>query len=203
MYRCSALEQLLRKYEDAQTKEDLYVKSTLQYIQSQLTVCNEEQRYYADMVTRNFCHIIDMMEKQQGEKRAECNGQWFAAGRRTQYQCSQDLVSAFYDFYREGDQVQYQDIGEALEKGRKDLVNSTMKDYVARIYTFAGKRYLGQMFSLEELGNRDPVLFVYDNIERILATFRTRDAEGQIVKQRVNIRSALRKLNEFKQQTEQ
>ena len=58
------------------------------------------------------------------------------------------------------------------------------------------------MFRPEELRGMNPVLFTYENLELILATFPTRDENGQIVKQRVNIRSALRKLNEFKQYTQ-
>ena len=78
-----------------------------------------------------------------------------------------------------------------------------MKDYAARINTFSGPRYLGEMFTPQQMGGMDPVLFTYENIELILAIFKTRDENGEIVKQRVNIRSALRRLNEFKQYTEQ
>ena len=78
-----------------------------------------------------------------------------------------------------------------------------MKDYAARIKTFAySEQYLQSMIETGELGDlcvtADPVLFTYDNIELILARFNTKDDAGQSVKQRLNIRSALRMLNEFK-----
>jgi hypothetical protein len=59
------------------------------------------------------------------------------------------------------------------------------------------------MFDPQALTDIDPVVFTYENIERILATFKTRDDQGNIIKQNVNLRSALRKLNEFKQSQQQ
>ena len=165
-------------------------------------MCDRGEYYYADMITRNFCRVIDMMEKQTKKQLAE-KATGIQIEQTMHFESNRDLARAFYTAYKEPEQVDYLDIGEALYQGRKDLVNPTMKDYVARIYTFAGPKYLGQMFRGEELQGMDPVLFTFENIERILATFKTRDEEGQIVKQRVNIRSALRKLNEFKQQMNQ
>ena len=45
----------------------------------------------------------------------------------------------------------------------------------------------------------EPIVFIYNNLELIIAKMKTTDEEGKVVKQRLNIRSALRKLNEFKQ----
>lgn len=191
---CSDLDNLLQKYAEAETKEDVYIKRTLENVAAQFAVCDEVQGYYANVVTRDFCRIIEMITKQQ--KAAPAN---VTAQHNVRYQKASDLARDFYNYYRQDGQVDYLEVPAMLENGRRDLVNPTMKDYVARIYTFSGKKYLGEMFSAQELGDQDPVLFVYDNIELILATFKTRDEQGEIVKQRVNIRSALRKLNEFKQ----
>ena len=192
---CPDLEKLLQKYAKAETEDELYIKRTLEDIAFQFEVSDREQHYYADVVTRAFCRIIKVLEKQPETEANEKHSLRFGTG--------EELARAFYNHYRQGEQVDYLELPWALESGRKDLINPTMKDYVARIYTFSGKKYLGEMFSRQQIGNQDPVLFVYDNIELILATFKTRDDRGEIVKQRVNIRSALRKLNEFKQRTEQ
>ena len=200
---CWDLELLLRKYANAETKEDRYIKKTLENIAAQFIVCDADQRYYADVITRDFCRIIKMLEERNDAVLAEKPVSNPTSERKLRYQSSEDLLRDFYNHYKRENQVDYRQINSALEQGRKDLVNPTLKDYVARIYTFSGPKYLGEMVSVQELGRKDPVLFTYENIEVILATFKTRDAEGKIVKQRVNIRSALRKLNEFKQHTEQ
>ena len=196
---CADLEALLNKYSNAQSREDVYIKRTLENIAAQFEVCTPDQRYYADVITRDFCRIMELLLKQQAAKKA-CPE---VGERDLRYRNGTELARAFYNHYKQAGQVDYMEISGALENGRKDLVNPTMKDYVARIYTFCGPKYLGEMFREQDLGDTDPLLFVYDHIEMILATFRTRDHQGQIVKQRVNIRSALRKLNEFKQRTQQ
>lgn len=195
---CHDLELLRRKYANAQTKEDLYIKNTLENIIAQFSIASQEQSYYANVVAQDFCRIIKILE-------AHHQADLVALARRPQgassrFQSGDHLMRAFYNHYKTPDQVDYIKLYQAQDQGRKDLINPTMKDYVARIYTFSGPRYLGEMVSPQELAGGDPILFVFDNIERLLATFKTRDEAGQIVKQRVNLRSALRKLNDFKQQ---
>lgn len=205
---------LLQKFAKAESKEEIYIKRTLAGIAELLQVSVPEEYYYTDLITRDFCRVIDMLEKRHEKEktaiksdcREEGHPMQFLGNRNMerstgamQFSCSEDLIRAFYNHFKEQNQVDYTEIGYALECGRKDLVNPTLKDYAARIYTFAGPKYLGEMFPYPQLGGLDPVLFTYENIELILATFKTRDENGQIVKQRVNIRSALRKLNEFKQ----
>ena len=70
-------------------------------------------------------------------------------------------MRAFYNHYKKPEQVDYQQISTALDSGRKELVNPTMKDYVARIYTFSGPKYLGKLFDPQALGGMQPVLFTY------------------------------------------
>lgn len=203
---------LLQKYEDVSSKEDLYIKKMLEDTVELFQLCDRNEYYYADMITRNLCRVIGVMEKQHNKdkhlpedhcKQSTVAAQFVAnADRAMRFTCDQELARAFYNHFKTPEQVDYEKIADALESGRRDLVNPTMKDYVARIYTFSGPKYLGEMFSREALGQIHPVLFTYQNIEYILATFQTRDSDGQIVKQRVNIRSALRKLNEFKQHQE-
>ena len=93
---------------------------------------------------------------------------------------------------------------------RRQKVNLTMWDYCNRIKTFSNK-YLFEIYPAESIpyvihsDNADdfqtfePIVFIYNNLELIIAKMKTTDENGKVVKQRLNIRSALRKLNEFKQ----
>ena len=189
---CLDLLNLLREYENLATKEDRFIRHSLEQIADLHRKCDKSEYYYADAITRNFCRVIELLEQKQetsGQPRAEqlpfCNGD--------------ELIGAFYNHFKSPEQVDYWDIDRALYNGQQALVSPTLKDYAARIRTFCSPKYLGEMFTASQLQDRDPVLFTFENLELILATFRTRDALGNIVKQRVNIRSALRKLNEFKQ----
>jgi len=194
---CSDFNSLQQKYANAKSPADLDIKRSLDVIAKLFAMCDESEYYYAEVITRHFCRIINTMEKQKTHNSAQARPA--PAVPPARYPTAQDLMRDFYNAYRKQGQVDYREIDTALERGRKDLVNPTMKDYVARIYTFSGPKYLGKMFDPQVLDGIDPVLFAYENIELILATFQTRDARGEIIKQNVNLRSALRKLNEFKQ----
>ena len=194
---CSDFEALQQKYANAKSGDELDIKRSLDVIAKLFQMCDESEYYYAEVITRHFCRIIHTIGKQKAPNAAPM--QPSCAARPLPYPSAEDLMRAFYNHFRLHGQVDFREIGNALAQGRKDLVNFTMKDYVARIYTFSGPKYLDQLFDPQTLGDIDPVLFVYENIELILATFKTRDAQGNIIKQNVNLRSALRKLNEFKQ----
>ena len=192
---CSDFNNLQQKYANAKSPEDLDIKRSLDVIAKLFQMCDESENYYAEVITRHFCRIIRTIEKQKPVPQAAPT----PAAVPSRYQSDRELMRSFYNHYKKPEQVDYTEIAAALKQGRKDLVNPTIKDYVARIYTFTTPKYLGKMFPSQALEGIDPVLFTYENIERILATFKTRDSAGEIIKQNVNIRSALRKLNEFKQ----
>ena len=149
------------------------------------------------------------------------------------FETGEDLLRAFYNAFRTSEQqgVDYLEIPEISRKisrmteelqhmdGRerelyrqrideeRRTINSTIKDYAARIKTFATarpeKQYLAYMDLNGLLGDLrvegDPILFTFEHIELILARFDTK-ADGQINKQKSNISSALRKLNQFKRE---
>ena len=134
------------------------------------------------------------------------------------YEYDYEVLADFYDhFKRPGDnQLSYWQIeGYQFEneEHRRTLVNLTMWDYCNRIKTFANK-YLCEIFpeesipyiihgeDAEEYESYEPIVFIYNNIEFILAKMKTTNEDGETIKQRLNIRSALRKLNEFKQDIE-
>ena len=194
---CSDFNALQQKYANAKSPEEANIKRSLNVIAKLFDMCDESEYYYAEVITRHFCRIIQTIERQK--LRIDAQTPPAPTDQPSCYQSDSDLMRDFYNYYKKQDQVDYREIGKALENGRKDLVNPTMKDYVARIYTFSGPKYLGKMYAPQALGGMDPVLFTYENIELILASFKTRDDRGNIIKQNVNIRSALRKLNEFKQ----
>ena len=131
------------------------------------------------------------------------------------YEYDYEVLNAFYNhFKRPGeDQLFYWQIEGyefESEEQRKALVNLTMWDYCNRIKTFANK-YLYEIYpedtipyvihgdDAEDYETFEPIVFIYNNLELILAKMKTTNENGETVKQRLNIRSALRKLNEFKQ----
>lgn len=218
------LKLLLQKYANAKTKEEIYIKRTLNDAVELFQLCDSNEYYWADKITRNLCRVIEIIERQHEKEKSvaesnyngeRCfmqfpgNREMMRTNHAGQFTCDRELLQAFYNHYKNKEQIDYLDIW-ALERRMREMppaerkenqkkINPTMKDYAARISTFAN-RYLYEMFDFQQLGQMDPVLFTYENIELILATFKTRDDNGEIVKQRVNIRSALRKLNEFKQE---
>ena len=131
------------------------------------------------------------------------------------YEYDYDVLAEFYDHFRRpgDDQLFYYQIeGYEFEneEHRKALVNLTMWDYCNRIKTFA-KKYLYEIYPEESIPRvihgedaddyetYEPIVFIYNNLELILAKMKTTNENGETVKQRLNIRSALRRLNEFKQ----
>ena len=134
------------------------------------------------------------------------------------YKYDRDVLAEFYDHYkRPGDnQLSYWQIEGyqfESEEHRRALVNLTMWDYCNRIKTFA-KKYLYEIYpedsipriihgeEADDYETYEPIVFVYNNLELILAKMKTTNENGETIKQRLNIRSALRKLNEFKQEME-
>ena len=133
------------------------------------------------------------------------------------YTSDMEVLSAFYEYFKGDDRkLEYEKIGTCEfenEEDRKQKVNLTIFDYCNRIKTFASK-YLYEIFPAEDVVNYvrcddgevrkiyGNIVFTYNNLEIILAKINTKNKDGKSVKQKVNMRSALRKLNKFKQETE-
>jgi hypothetical protein len=132
------------------------------------------------------------------------------------YEYDYEILNDFYDhFKRPGDdQLSYWQIEGyefESEEHRRAIVNLTMIDYCNRIKTFS-KKYLHEIYPEDSIPSiihgeyaddyetYEPIVFTYNNLEHILAKMKTTNENGETVKQRLNIRSALRKLNEFKQE---
>ena len=127
------------------------------------------------------------------------------------FEYDREVLEAFYEYFKGDYPLAYWQIeGYKFESNeeRKTLVNLTIWDYVNRIKTFS-KKYLHEIYPLDTIPNvihgvdesdsYEPIVFIYNNLEIILAKMKTTNENGETVKQRLNIRSALRKLNDFKQ----
>lgn len=132
------------------------------------------------------------------------------------FEYDREVLEAFYEYFKGDYPLAYWQIeGYKFESNeeRKALVNLTIWDYVNRIKTFS-KKYLHEIYPLDTIPNvihgdgadeyesYEPIVFIYNNLEIILAKMKTTNESDETVKQRLNIRSALRKLNDFKQAKE-
>ena len=209
---------ILNKYKDATSRSERRIKLKLSEIDSCYRECSVEEREFADDIIQKFCELIKLLDEENDDERQaliykyegmmEQNG-WVTCQKEAMpYETSDMLLGAFYDRFKNPEELPYAQISQMSVKDRKGLANSTLIDYVARIGTFVNS-YLWDMPRVAELWSQesintqlDPVLFTYSHLELILASFDTKDERGQPVKQKVNIRSALRKLNEFKREQE-
>ena len=190
-------ENLRRKYENPKTTEEKILKMKLDEINRYYNECSPEESLFADEIIRAFCNFIEKLEEAH---MIECNIlqtriEALDAGvggtlEPIPYESGEDLL---LDFYRYFAQTHKQ---------------STINDYVARIKTFTN-RYIHtiprvwEMYKRESLEKKvDIVLFTFRNLELIIASFNTKNEKGESDKQKNNIRSALKKLNEFKRSRE-
>ena len=184
----------------------------------------EFSRIIALLKNKHRQELMEISQKYQesGNRQAYPSEAYISLHRQSQvntYEYDRDVLSDFYDYYkRPGDnQLSYYQIDGyefKSEAERREKVNLTMWDYCNRIKTFA-KKYLYEIYPEESIPHvihgdyaddyetPEPIVFVYNNLELIIAKMKTTNENGETVKQRLNIRSALRKLNEFKQEIEE
>lgn len=192
------LGRLLAEYENASSKEDVIIKMKLDNILSIYKNCDKDEAVFTNEIINEFCRLITILKEQQkrhielnlcGQEnlqsfiKAEQQSITTYLSEEVQYQNDEELMNAFYNHFKE------------------KMVEVTLKDYMSRIYTFTN-RYLWGIPDIRELWAKesqrlDPIMFTYKYLELILARFDTKD-NGVSNKQKVNIRSALRKLNDFK-----
>ena len=219
---------LLSEYKNATSREDKLIKHRLDSIVSLYDACDLKEREFADEITLEFSRIIALLKNQHRKQIIELteklediqlgkvNNQYMTTSHLNDdsgYEYDYEVLGAFYDYFKGDYPLYYWQIDGYKFKDaeeRKQLVNLTIWDYVNRIRTFANK-YLQEIYPddviprvmHDEPGEPcetfEPIVFIYNNLELIIAKMKTTDEEGKVVKQRLNIRSALRKLNEFKQ----
>ena len=226
---CPDFNKLLGEYRNPTNKEEQLIQSKLYSIVDLYEKSAPEEREFADEIMFEFCRIVRILKDQHSKEMADINQQFkelenkqtaaipeyiacYLPGQTRGYERDYQVLADFYDHFRKPDesQLSYLQIENYIfesEGERKSLVNLTMIDYCNRIKTFA-KRYLHEIVPIDEIPliihedeteTREPIVFVYNHLEYILAKMKTTNEKGETVKQRLNIRSALRKLNEFKQ----
>ena len=194
-------ENLRRRYANPTTPEDKVVKMKLDEISKYYTECSPEESVFADEIIRAFCGIIDRLNMAH---MLECH---------TLNQVIENIQADTVSYIGISNDIPYQS-GEALIADFKEYfkntshTESTINDYLARIKTFTN-RYLNTIPRVWEMYRReagerkvDDVLFTYRNLELIIASFDTKNDAGETDKQKNNIRSALKKLNQFKRSRE-
>ena len=223
---------LLEEYQEPRTREDKLIKHKLHSIVALCDSCDAEERQFVDEITLEFSRIIALLKNQHRQELRRLSQEYQDAKEEMKsanapYPMAQDqdcafendyqLLSAFYEYFKRpgDDQLSYCEIERYEfkdEKDRKTKVNLTIFDYCNRIKTFCNK-YLHEMHlegiprafygeGFDGLKSSKRIVFVYNNLELILAKMKITDENGETSKQKLNIRSALRKLNEFKQETE-
>jgi len=173
-------------------KDDVYMKIKIENIISLCSSRNPDEERFANELSIEFCRLIDLIkERYENEitfmsyeydtklNELESDASKFVSHQKEKipFANSIALEEAFFRYF--------------IEQGYSEL---TVKDYFARVKTLS-KKYISEIYSETEIPNNadERILFVYDNIEYIIAKFDVKEE-----KQRFNIRSALRKLNDFK-----
>lgn len=210
----SELESLLREYSDLTEKEDVLIKLKLENITRLASGCKSDEMLFANEITNEFCRIIQILKKQNESKIEAIDKEYsedFVKPQRHQFISAQqdrkrysfawEIQGDFYDFFRDTEKypASYEAVMCTPVAERKGMVCLTLMDYISRIKAFA-KYDLEKMCPPqaipESLDQR--FVFVYDNIEELIARFDA-SADNDIDKKRkLNMRSALRKLNDFK-----
>jgi hypothetical protein len=225
-------ENLRDEYREPKTNEEKIIKSKLNAIVDVIENCVEGEGLFADEITLNFAYIIALIKNQHRKELLALTQKYEGLQARAgqpqtaympqtqaiageQFEYDRDILDAFYCHFAKEGQLPYWQIENyefESDEERKRLVNLTLLDYCNRIKTFS-KKYLFEIYpenvipnvihgeSADEYGTYEPIVFIYNNLEMILAKFKI--GEGKGAKQRLNIRSALRKLNDFKQDMEE
>lgn len=208
------LDELIREYSNSTAKEDIIIKLKLEGIRSIIANCGDDEMIFANEITAEFCRLIRML---QDNKRAEVasveraltdrfqvNNQhsfMTLAIDRKSYEYGWEVQEAFYDFFRDKEKYPagYLRVLNTPVSERKGIVCLTLMDYISRIKSFA-KYDLAEMYPLNAIPNNldDRFVFIYDNIESIIASYDASSDDETDKKRRMNMRSALRKLNDFK-----
>lgn len=195
---------LFNKYRNGDYFLDRMLRLKLREIAACYEECNVEERIVINTIIDKFCEAVDLIEERNDA---------VMSARLGIYGSEPTTLNCFMAVNKTGncetlDETEREPydpemiLGDFYYHFIKIKSESTMRDYVARIKTFAySEQYLTEMIDSGVLDMElytEPINFIYENIELILARFNTKDSNGNTVKQRNNIRSALRLFNEFK-----
>lgn len=216
--RIPELDLLAQKYSGGDTRQQRMIRLKIKEILAYYDECYGEEREFADEVTRRFCQLIALLSEQECA-RHETPSPFSAAfdGTRSRYV---PLNAEVIPWDEEDEDLDWdQEEGEVLLspfEGEEELLEAfyrhfegtksdlTLRDYCNRIRTFT-KRYMMTIPQVRTLYDQQnyreapaPILFLFHHLDYIIAHFDTNREDGTPDKQKLNLRSALRKLNKFK-----
>ena len=176
------LDLLIEKYGQRNTIKERKIELKLKYIKELYGECGEtEEMHLFSEIVENFCEIIDSLQPVDQEKIDEISC--------VPYEFS------FTDEFRSDEE--FFDVFRAYFSDRH--AESTITDYINRIKTFRNNYAMGYMkdfYGDEFFYDKVEMGHIYDSIEHILATFKPK------TKTELNMYSALKKLNEYKNHRE-
>ena len=177
------LDSLIEKYGERDTIKDRKIELKLKYIKELYGECgNSEEMHLFSEIVDNFCEILESV---QPANQTEIDAIPWAP---SEFSFTEEFGSdeEFFEVFRAYFSDQH--------------AESTITDYINRIKTFRNKyakQYLIGIYGEDYLSDGVEVGHIYENIEHILATFKPK------TKTELNIYSALKKLNEYKNHREQ
>ena len=177
------LDALIEKYGQGNTIKDRGIELKLKYIKELCSACgkSEEMPLFSEIVD-NFCEILESVHS--GDQ-AEIKAVPWAP-----YEFS------FTDEFRSDEE--FFEVFRIYFSDRH--AESTITDYINRIKTFRNnyaEAYMKDFYGEEFFYDRVEMGHIYDCIEYVLATFKPK------TKTELNMYSALKKLNEYKNHREQ
>lgn len=176
------LDALIEKYSEGTTIKERGIGLKLKYIKELYGECgkSEEIHLFSEIVD-NFCEILESMQPTDQEKIDAIPWMPYKFSFTNEFRSDEEFFDVFRAYFSDRH------------------AESTITDYINRLKTFRNKyakQYLIGIYGEEYLVGSVEVGHIYENIEHILATFKPK------TKTELNIYSALKKLNEFKNHRE-
>ena len=178
------LDGLIEKYNSGATVKERMIGLKLQYIKELYGACgNSEEAHLFSEIVENFCEIIERMPPVDADMINSIPRAPYEFSFTDEFRSDEEFFEVFRLYFADRH------------------AESTITDYINRIKTFRNKyakQYLTDFHGEDYLSDGVVELgHIYANIERILATFKPK------TKTELNIYSALKKLNEYKNHREQ
>ena len=178
------LDALIEKYSEGTTIKERGIGFKLKYIKELYGECgkSKEMPLFSEIV-ENFCEILESVQPVDGAKIDAIPWGSYEFSFTDEFRSDEEFFEVFRLYFSDRH------------------AESTITDYINRIKTFRNKyakQYLTDFHGEDYLSDGVAELgHIYANIERILATFKPK------TKTELNIYSALKKLNEYKNHREQ
>lgn len=176
------LDALIEKYSQSGTIKERGIALKLKYIKELYGECgkSEEMHLFSEIVD-NFCEILESVQPADQEKIDAIPWMPYEFSFTDEFRSDEEFFDVFRAYFSD------------------QHAESTITDYINRIKTFRNKyakQYLIGIYGEDYLSDGVEVGHIYENIEHILATFKPKS------KTELNIYSALKKLNEYKNHRE-